>query len=188
MRRSAGFSAAHADELRAIVLHGSDDAFSSLIPPFISKNAVPIRVSAAQKGRVARRGARVGVIVVTIGEIRSVIKKEAESAFAELVAITLQVVATKLIDYDNDDQLGAGIIGGRKAQAGEPEEEKSKNETATGGCHRAGSLQCVSFLPKHTLGSRNVMLCICGTLGHSITGRTLQMKLISVAVVLFAIV
>src|SRR5205823_15065315 len=111
MRRRTRRAAAHADELRAVVLHGSDDALFSWIPPFISNNAVPIRVSAAQKGRVAGRGAGVGVVVVTIGEIRSVINKEAESAFAKLVAITFQIVATELIDYDNDDQLGAGIIG-----------------------------------------------------------------------------
>src|SRR5437870_9967397 len=154
MRRSAGFSAAHADELRAIVLHGSDDAFSSWIPPFISKNAVPIRVSAAQKGRVAGRGAGVGVVVVTIGEIRSVIKKEAESALAELVAIAFQIVATELIDYDNDDQLGAAIVGRRKAQADEREKEKSKGHTAKEEFHRAGSLQCGSYPPK-------TLICCC---------------------------
>src|SRR5207245_9922752 len=102
VRRSAGCSAAHVDYLRAIVLHGSDDALSSRIPPFISKNAVAIRVGAAQKGRVAGRGAGVGVVVVTIGEIRSVIEKEAESAFGELVLITGQVVATELVACDND--------------------------------------------------------------------------------------
>src|SRR5207244_9569375 len=97
--------------LRAVVLHGSDGALFSRIPPFIRHNAVPVGISAAQQGRVAGRSARVGVVVVTIGEIRSVIKKEAESALAELVAIAFQIVATELIDYDNDDQLGAGIIG-----------------------------------------------------------------------------
>src|SRR5947208_5191141 len=175
MRRSAGFSAAHADELRAIVLHGSDDAFSSLIPPFISKNAVPIRVSAAQKGRVAGRGAGVGVVVVTIGEIRAVIEKEAESALAELVLITLQIVATELIDYDNDDQLGAGIVGRRKTQADEPEKEKSKGHTAKEEFHRAGSLQCGTCPPKRCIGFAGghvVNLCHAG---HSIKDITMKL-------------
>src|SRR5436189_4866747 len=141
MRRRTRRAAAHADELRAVVLHGSDDALFSRIPPFIRHNAVPVGISAAQQGRVAGRGAGVGVVVVTIGEIRAVIEKEAESAFAELVLITGQIVATELIDYDNDDQLGAGIVGRRKAQANEPDKEKSKDHAAKEEFHRAGSLQ-----------------------------------------------
>src|SRR5436190_2419744 len=169
MRRRTRRAAAHADELRAVVLHGSDGALFSRIPPFIRHNAVPVGISAAQQGRVAGRSARVGVVVVTIGEIRSVIKKEAESAFAKLVAITFQIVATELIDYDNDDQLGAGIIGRCKTQAGEPEKEKSKGHTAKGKFHRAGSLQCGSYPPK-TLkwGCPGVMWDSCVMLGHSI--------------------
>src|SRR5207248_6642309 len=128
-----------------------------------------VGVSAAEQRCMAGRSARVGVVVVAFAEICSVIKKEAESAFAELVAITLQVVATELIDYDNDDQLGAGIVGRRKAQANEPDKEKSKDHAAKEEFHRAGSLQCGSYPPK-TLnwGCRGVMWDSCVMLGHSI--------------------
>src|SRR5207253_9984781 len=104
-------------------------------------------ISAAQQGRVAGRSARVGVVVVTIGEIRSVIKKEAESALAELVAIAFQIVATALIAYDNDDEPGAAIVGRPKAQADEREKEKSKGHTAQEACQRAASVQSGSYAP-----------------------------------------
>ncbi len=62
------------------------------------------------------RSARVGVIVVTVGEVSAMFEQQAKTAFAPLVAIALQVVAAKLIDHDNDDHLRPCVIGRSEAR------------------------------------------------------------------------
>jgi hypothetical protein len=43
------------------------------------------------------------------------VEEQAESAFAELVAITLQIVAAKLVDDNHDYELGMGVVSGGEA-------------------------------------------------------------------------
>jgi LmbE family N-acetylglucosaminyl deacetylase len=75
---------------------------------------VAVAVGAGEQRGVARSGARVGVVVVTVGEVGAVIEEKTESAFAELIAVALQIVAAKLVDHDHHDQLGMGVVGGGK--------------------------------------------------------------------------
>ena len=67
------------------------------------------------------RGAGVGVVVIAIGEVGAVVEQQAEPAFAPLIAITLQIVAAKLVDHDDDHQLGTRVVGGTEARAGKAE-------------------------------------------------------------------
>jgi hypothetical protein len=67
---------------------------------------------------MAGRGARVGVIVIAVREIRAAIEEDPKAAFAELVAIALEVVGPELVDYDHDHELGASIVGGRGGARG----------------------------------------------------------------------
>ena len=69
------------------------------------------------------RGARVGVIVVTIREIGAMVEQQPETAFPPLVAIALQIIAAKLVDDDNDHQLGTSVVGGTEAGAGKAQTE-----------------------------------------------------------------
>ena len=54
------------------------------------------------------------------------VEQEAEAGVAELVAVTLQVVAAKLVDHDHDDQLGAAVIGRGEARTGKKRKEENQ--------------------------------------------------------------
>ena len=55
-------------------------------------------------------GTSVGVVVVAVGEIGAAVQEEAETALAELIAISLKVVGAELVNNDDDYQLGTRII------------------------------------------------------------------------------
>src|ERR1700728_2074217 len=124
MRRSAGFISravvADADERRIVILHRGYDAFLPGVPPLIRGDAVAVGIGAGKQRGVAGSGAGVCIVVITVGEIGSVVEEQAESALAELVVISLQIVAAKLVDDDYYNQFGMGIIGrgksGRRAR------------------------------------------------------------------------
>ena len=64
------------------------------------------------------------------------VEQQAEAAFAPLIAIALQIVAAKLVDHDDDDQLGTGVVGGTEARAGEAKaQQKSQDRGAQRGSH-----------------------------------------------------
>src|SRR5262245_3158806 len=60
---------------------------------------------------MAGSGARVGIFIVAIAEGRSSIEEQAEATLTELVAITFKVVATELVDDDDDNQAGMTVVG-----------------------------------------------------------------------------
>ena len=64
---------------------------------------------------MAGRGARIGIVVITVREVRAAIQKHAETAVTKLIVIALQVVPAKLVNHDHDHQLGMTVIGGSKA-------------------------------------------------------------------------
>ena len=80
------------------------------VPPFVRNDAVSAGVASGEQGRVSGRGAGVGVVVVAFGEISASIEKYPETPVAELVAIAFQVIAAELINHDDDDELGTGIV------------------------------------------------------------------------------
>ena len=100
-----------ADEFGIVVFDRRDHFLFLRIPPLVRHNAVSVAVGAGEQRGVARSGAGVGVIVVAVGEVGAVVEEQAESAFAELGAVALQIVAAELIDDDHDDQLGMGVVG-----------------------------------------------------------------------------
>ncbi len=69
-----------------------------------------IRISPGANGGVPRRGLGVGVVVVAVREPGPVFHKEIEAAPLELIAISIQVIAAKLIDHHNHNELGLANI------------------------------------------------------------------------------
>ena len=74
-----------------------------------------VAVGARKESGVSRSGARVGIVVVAVGEISAVVEEEAEAALAELRAVALEIVTAKLVDDDYDNQLGMAVVGGGEA-------------------------------------------------------------------------
>ena len=80
-------------------------------------------------------GAGVGIVVSAVGEISSAIKKDAETAVAELIAIAFQVVAAELVNHKDNNQLGAGVVGGRERRGNQAEQGQGHEQRA-GESHR----------------------------------------------------
>ena len=78
-----------------------------------------IAVGAGEERGVSGSGADVGVVVVAVGKVGAVVEEQAESAFAKLVAVALQIVAAKLVDDDNDYELGPCVVSRAEACASE---------------------------------------------------------------------
>jgi hypothetical protein len=94
-------------------------------------------VASREKGGVSGSGAGVGVVVIAVGEISAAIEKHAEASVAELVAIALQVIAAELVDHDDDNELGAGVVSaGANAAQTQQASTTSKNNVR----QRRGSL------------------------------------------------
>ncbi len=81
------------------------------IPPLVGDDAVPVAVGAGEERGVTGSSAGIGVVVIAIGEVGAAVKKEPESAIAKLVAITFEIVATELVNDNDDDQFGPAIVG-----------------------------------------------------------------------------
>ena len=111
MRRGSGFVAGNSYQLGGIVFNRGHHLFLFLVPPLVGDDAVAVAVSTGEEGGVAGSGARVGVVVIAVGKICAVVEKEAEAGVAELVAIAFEVVAAKLVDDDDDYQLGMSVVG-----------------------------------------------------------------------------
>src|SRR5580700_8346922 len=103
------------------------------VPPLVGHDAVPVAVGAGEQRGVSGGGAGVGIVVVTVGEIRTMVEEEAESAFAELVVIALQIVTAKLVDDNHHDELGMGVVSG-----GEADWDRCRNQRG-GDCQRKAS-------------------------------------------------
>jgi hypothetical protein len=59
-----------------------------------------------------RSGASIGVVVVAIGEICSPFEKDAKASLDKLIVVALEIIAAKLVDHDDDNQLRMIVIGG----------------------------------------------------------------------------
>src|ERR1700674_969033 len=82
------------------------------VPPFVRHDAVSIGVASGEEGGVSGSGAGVGIVVVAIGEISAAIEKHAEASVTELVAIAFEIVAAELVNHDDHNEFGAGIVSG----------------------------------------------------------------------------
>ena len=56
------------------------------------------------------RSDQIRVIVIAIGKIRTTVQEQVESVSFEVSAISLQVILAKLIDDQNHNQFGMGVI------------------------------------------------------------------------------
>ena len=54
------------------------------------------------------------------------IEEEAETTVAELLAVALQIVAAELVDHNDHDQFGMGVVGGGKTGRRQTEGEGKK--------------------------------------------------------------
>ncbi len=54
------------------------------------------------------------------------IEEEAETSVAELLAVALQIVAAELVNHNNHDQFGMGVVGGGKTGRRQIEGEDKK--------------------------------------------------------------
>ena len=97
-------------------------------------NTVAIGVSTAQQCGMTSCGVSVGVIVVAIGEISSAVKQEPKSAFPKLISIALQIIAAKLINDDDDDELRMRVVS--RAKASPRDTQQSDQEGAQQESHR----------------------------------------------------
>src|SRR5581483_486980 len=123
-------------DLRGIVLHRGHGFLFLRIPPFICQNSMAIAVSAGPERGVTWRSSGICVIVIAVGEISAVIEQKPEPALAELIAVTLQVVAAELIDHDDDDQLGTSVVGRSKACRQQAEHKQAEDQGTPGDSHR----------------------------------------------------
>ena len=73
-------------------------------------------------------------------KISAAIEKHAEPSVAELVAIAFQVVAAELVDHDDDNELGTGVVCGREC-ARDQAEQYQRYEQGDGGVSSRASLQ-----------------------------------------------
>src|SRR5580692_1400400 len=97
-----------------------------------------VAVGSGEQRGVARSGAGVGVVVIAVGEVGAVVEEQAESAFAELGVVTLQIIATKLVDDDDDDQLGMGVVGGGEGRGYRGENENGRGRQRKNSAHSSG--------------------------------------------------
>ena len=111
MWRRTGLISADSNQLGGVIFNRSDHPLCLRIPPFIVGDTVAVAVGAGEQRRMSGCGARVGIVIKAIGEICAMIEKEAETALAKLIAITVQIVAPELIDDDDQDELGMTVVG-----------------------------------------------------------------------------
>ena len=96
------------------------------IPPFVGHDAMSAGVASGEKRGMSRSGAGIGIVVIAISEICAAIEKHAEPSIAKLVAIAFQIVAAELVDHNDDNELGMGIVSGRERGRSESDKFSSK--------------------------------------------------------------
>ena len=92
------FVASSSTELTRFFFSGSHHSFAT--------NSVSARVAAREERCMSGSRSRIGIIVITIREVRATLQKDAEAALNELIVVALQIIAAKLVDHDDHDQLG----------------------------------------------------------------------------------
>src|SRR5437660_5262729 len=98
------------------------------VPPCIGHDPMTVGVSAGKQSGMSGRGARVGVVVVTIREISAVLEQKPKAAFTPLVAVTLEIVTSKLVDHYDDDELGASVVGRSETRTDDTEAQQKSHD------------------------------------------------------------
>ncbi len=82
------------------------------IPPLVERDAVAVGVGSGADGGVAGSGHGVGVVVVAVGEVCAALEEEIEAVGGlEVVAVAYGEIAAELVEDEDDDQLGLGVVG-----------------------------------------------------------------------------
>ena len=92
--------------------------------------------------------ASVGVIIIAVGEPGAAIGEGAKAAIAKLIVVTLEIVASKLIDDYDDDKLRVRVVSGRSPRERERKEDNNESKQAQGESHRDASLHRGRLRPK----------------------------------------
>jgi hypothetical protein len=102
----------NSDKLVTLVLYGADLYLIGAggIPPLVGLDAVTVRVGAGADGGVTGCSLGIGVVVIAVSEPCAPVHEELEPTILELGAFAIEVVTAKLIDDDNDNQLGAADV------------------------------------------------------------------------------
>ena len=90
-----------------------------------------VGVGSGADGGVAGRGLGVGVVVVAVGEVGAFVEEETEAAAFEIGAIAVEVVGAKLIDDEDDDQLGMGVVGAGQTRGAQGITRKTRSNVQT---------------------------------------------------------
>ena len=114
MRRGARSRFIRAQQLVTVIVNRADEMLLRLVPPFIVEDPVRVRVRAGEQRGVARRSSRIRISVVAIREPGALVGEHAKATGTEAIMVALQVITAKLVNHNDDDQLRAGIVGGRK--------------------------------------------------------------------------
>jgi len=73
---------------------------------------VSVAVGAGADGGVAGCCHGVGVVVVAVGEVGAALEEEVESVSClEVVAVAFEVVSAELVEHENYNELGLGMVG-----------------------------------------------------------------------------
>ena len=88
-----------------------------------------VAVGSGEERGVTGRGPRIRVVVIAVSEVGATIGEQAEAVGTKLIVRAIEIVATKLVDDDDDDELGLRVVSG------------SGNEECRRGERSAGALQ-----------------------------------------------
>src|ERR1700722_4062945 len=131
-----------------------------------------VRISTGKQRGVSWGGAGVGVVVVAVSEVRTAVEEKAKTGVAELIAVTLEIIAAKLVDHNDHDQLGASVVGRGKGGSGEDRnsdqgsgdepgqrQKKTQTDRSGEGSHREGSLHRRGEYAKGGMKLRRISGC-----------------------------
>jgi hypothetical protein len=86
-------------------------AIRTRLPPFVQRDAMPIRVSAGANCGVAGGCDQIRVVVIAICKMRALLKEEVPSVLCfELRAVAVEIITAKLIEDKYYNELRLSII------------------------------------------------------------------------------
>src|SRR5208337_1758663 len=148
VRRRTRTSTGDSDKFRRGIFDRRYPLLLLRVPPFVGHDPVSAGVGSGEESSVSGSSAGVGVIVIAVGEVSAVIEKHSEPAVAKLVAITFEIIAAKLIDDDDDNQLGPGVVSGRERARNQSEQQQDHKQ-------RAGKSHCELVYRRRTLNAED---------------------------------
>ena len=109
-----------------------------------------VRVGASTQSGVPGGRLGVGVVVVAVGKPRALVHEEVEAAAFEFAAIAIEIVAAKLVNHHDHDQLGlAGVHLGRSGDRQEDRNEEGQARRKDRKARAQESASCTEHISHH---------------------------------------